>query len=40
MRRATLAVIKAEQLADRITVVTRGGTALYYNEPAEDEWSR
>ncbi|MFF5257160.1 hypothetical protein ACFY4K_34785 [Streptomyces leeuwenhoekii] len=39
-RRATLAVIKAEQLADRITVVTCGGTVLYDDELAEGGWSR
>lgn len=36
----TLAVIEAEQLADRITVVTRDGTALYDNELVDGVWRR
>ncbi|WP_406291900.1 zeta toxin family protein [Embleya sp. NBC_00896] len=36
-----LAVIEAEQLADRVTVVRRDGTALYANEAGVDgEWVR
>ncbi|WP_261994314.1 zeta toxin family protein, partial [Streptomyces sp. t39] len=37
---ATLAVIEAEQLADRITVVTRSGTVLYDNELVAGAWRR
>ncbi|MGW0538155.1 zeta toxin family protein [Streptomyces sp. NPDC003032] len=37
---ATLAVIEAEQLADRITVVTREGTVLYDNELVDGAWRR
>ncbi|MFJ2846999.1 zeta toxin family protein [Streptomyces griseofuscus] len=37
---ATLAVIEAEQLADRITVVTRDGTVLYDNELVAGAWRR
>lgn len=37
---ATLAVIEAEQLADRITVVRRDGTVLYDNELADGTWRR
>jgi adenylate kinase family enzyme len=37
---ATLAVIEAEQLADRITVVTRDGTVLYDNELVGSAWRR
>ncbi|MET9593154.1 zeta toxin family protein [Streptomyces sp. NPDC006516] len=36
----TLAVIDAEQLADRITVVTRDGTVLYDNELVDGAWRR
>jgi hypothetical protein len=36
----TLAAIEAEQLADRITVVTRDGTALYDNEFVDGAWRR
>ena len=37
----TLAVIEAEQLADRVTVVRRDGTLLYANEPTPDgDWRR
>lgn len=36
----TLAVIEAEQLADRITVVRRDGTVLYDNELSEGTWRR
>ncbi|WP_346094417.1 zeta toxin family protein [Streptomyces olivaceiscleroticus] len=36
----TLAVIEAEQLADRITVVRRDGTALYDNELIGGVWRR
>ncbi|WP_234342265.1 zeta toxin family protein [Streptomyces leeuwenhoekii] len=36
----TLAVIEAEQLADRITVVTRDSTVLYDNELVEGGWRR
>ncbi|MGA5363918.1 zeta toxin family protein [Streptomyces purpurascens] len=37
----TLAVIEAEQLADRVTVVRRDGTVLYANELAPDgDWRR
>ncbi|WP_254882432.1 zeta toxin family protein [Streptomyces sp. NA03103] len=36
----TLAVIEAEQLTDRITVVTRDGTALYDNELVDGAWRR
>ncbi len=36
----TLAVIEAEQLADRITVVTRDGTVLYDNELVDGAWRR
>lgn len=36
----TLAVIEAEQLADRMTVVTRDGTALYDNEFVDGAWRR
>ncbi|MGA5069190.1 zeta toxin family protein [Streptomyces exfoliatus] len=35
-----LAVIEAEQLADRITVVTRDGTVLYDNELVDGAWRR
>ncbi|MDH2393880.1 zeta toxin family protein [Streptomyces sp. HNM0663] len=37
---ATLAVIEAEQLADRITVVRRDGTVLYDNELMDGTWRR
>ncbi|MGW2331690.1 zeta toxin family protein [Streptomyces sp. NPDC001700] len=37
---ATLAVIEAEQLADRITVVRRDGTVLYDNELVDEAWRR
>ncbi|MBM7167555.1 zeta toxin family protein [Streptomyces sp. G44] len=37
---ATLAVIEAEQLADRITVVTRESTVLYDNELVDGVWRR
>lgn len=38
---ATLAVIEAEQLADRVTVVRRDGTALYTNElTPQGTWRR
>ncbi|MFI2292891.1 zeta toxin family protein [Streptomyces niveus] len=37
---ATLAVIEAEQLADRITVVRRDGTVLYDNELVDGFWRR
>ncbi|MER6374056.1 zeta toxin family protein [Streptomyces mirabilis] len=38
---ATLAVIETEQLADRVTVVRRDGTALYTNElTPEGTWRR
>ncbi|MFH8371850.1 zeta toxin family protein [Streptomyces sp. NPDC018031] len=37
---ATLAVIEAEQLADRITVVRRDGTVLYDNELVDGSWRR
>lgn len=37
---ATLAVIEAEQLADRITVVRRDGTVLYDNEVTDGTWRR
>ncbi|MGN5392510.1 zeta toxin family protein [Streptomyces sp. JL7001] len=37
---ATLAVIEAEQLADRITVVRRDGTVLYTNELVAGAWRR
>ncbi|MFF4227463.1 zeta toxin family protein [Streptomyces abikoensis] len=37
---ATLAVIEAEQLADRITVVRRDGTVLYDNELVAGAWRR
>ncbi|WP_237276970.1 hypothetical protein [Streptomyces caniscabiei] len=36
----TLAVIEAEQLADRITVVNRDATALYDNEFVDRAWRR
>ncbi|MEU5013377.1 zeta toxin family protein [Streptomyces sp. NPDC021749] len=36
----TLAVIEAEQLADRITVVRRDGTVLYDNELIDGAWRR
>ncbi|NUK53386.1 zeta toxin family protein [Streptomyces lunaelactis] len=36
----TLAVIEAEQLADRITVVRRDGTVLYDNELVDAAWRR
>lgn len=36
----TLAVIEAEQLADRITVVRRDGTVLYDNELVDGVWRR
>ncbi|MFD5891585.1 zeta toxin family protein [Streptomyces sp. NPDC060334] len=36
----TLAVIEAEQLADRITVVRRDGTVLYDNELTGEVWRR
>ncbi|MGW3563505.1 zeta toxin family protein [Streptomyces sp. NPDC000941] len=36
----TLAVIEAEQLADRITVVRRDGTVLYDNELVDGAWRR
>lgn len=36
----TLAVIEAEQLADRITVVRRDGTVLYTNELIDGAWRR
>ncbi|GGT54519.1 ATP/GTP-binding protein [Streptomyces kurssanovii] len=36
----TLAVIEAEQLADRITVVRRDGTVLYDNELVDGSWRR
>ncbi|MEU8843437.1 zeta toxin family protein [Streptomyces roseus] len=37
---ATLAVIEAEHLADRITVVHRDGTVLYDNELIDGSWRR
>ncbi|MEJ8640233.1 zeta toxin family protein [Streptomyces sp. MS1.HAVA.3] len=37
---ATLAVIEAEHLADRITVVRRDGTVLYDNELIDGSWRR
>ncbi|MEU9014694.1 hypothetical protein AB0D12_34055 [Streptomyces sp. NPDC048479] len=37
---ATLAVIEAEQLADRTTVVRRDGTVLYDNELVDSAWHR
>ncbi|MEU8764705.1 zeta toxin family protein [Streptomyces sp. NPDC048659] len=37
---STLAVIEAEQLADRITVVRRDGTVLYDNDLADGVWRR
>ncbi|MFD3485010.1 zeta toxin family protein [Streptomyces sp. NPDC058665] len=37
---ATLAVIEAEYLADRITVVRRDGTVLYVNEVVDGAWRR
>jgi len=38
---ATLAVIEAEQLADRVTVVRRDGTVLYANDfTPEGSWRR
>ncbi|NJP82512.1 AAA family ATPase, partial [Streptomyces sp. AA8] len=37
---ATLAVIEAEQLAERITVVRRDGTVLYDNELVAGAWRR
>ncbi|MCF3105455.1 zeta toxin family protein [Streptomyces roseoverticillatus] len=37
---ATLAVIEAEQLADRITVVRRDGSVLYDNEFVAGAWRR
>ncbi len=36
----TLAVIEAEQLADRVTVVSRDGTVLYDNELVDGAWRR
>jgi hypothetical protein len=36
----TLAVIEAEQLADRVTVVRRDGTVLYNNELVDGIWRR
>ncbi|WP_236246830.1 zeta toxin family protein [Streptomyces sp. CC210A] len=36
----TLALIEAEHLADRITVVTRDGTVLYDNELLDGTWRR
>nr|WP_272923296.1 zeta toxin family protein [Streptomyces sp. SID5606] len=36
----TLAVIEAEQLADRITVLTRDGTVLYDKELVDGAWRR
>ncbi|MCZ1012632.1 zeta toxin family protein [Streptomyces lydicus] len=36
----TLAVIEAEQLVDRITVVRRDGTVLYDNELIDGSWRR
>ncbi|MFJ4378161.1 zeta toxin family protein [Streptomyces albidoflavus] len=36
----TLAVIEAEQLADRVTVVSRDGTVLYDNELVNGAWRR
>ncbi|MEV7518641.1 zeta toxin family protein [Streptomyces diastaticus] len=36
----TLAAIEAEQLADRVTVVTRDSTVLYDNELVEGVWRR
>ncbi|MEU7444244.1 zeta toxin family protein [Streptomyces sp. NPDC044780] len=36
----TLAVIEAEQLADRITVLRRDGTVLYDNELVDGAWRR
>ncbi|MFD5098914.1 zeta toxin family protein [Streptomyces albidochromogenes] len=36
----TLAVIEAEKLADRITVVRRDGTVLYDNELVDGAWRR
>lgn len=36
----TLAVIEAEQLADRVTVVRRDGTVLYSNELVNGVWRR
>ncbi|MGK4586091.1 zeta toxin family protein [Kitasatospora sp. HPMI-4] len=37
---ATLAVIEAEHLADRVTVVRRGGEVLYSNELVDGAWSQ
>ncbi|MER8237012.1 zeta toxin family protein [Streptomyces sp. NPDC094049] len=37
---ATLAVIEAEHLADRVTVVNRDGAPLYSNELADGRWRR
>ncbi|MER8159957.1 zeta toxin family protein [Streptomyces sp. NPDC094472] len=37
---ATLAVIEAEHLADRVTVVRRDGTVLYDNELVDGAWRR
>ncbi|MFG3499284.1 zeta toxin family protein [Streptomyces sp. NPDC047928] len=37
---ATLAVIEAEQLADRVTVVRRDGQVLYDNELTDGVWRR
>jgi hypothetical protein len=37
---ATLAVIEAEQLADRVTVVRRDGTVLYDNDLVDGVWRR
>lgn len=37
---ATLAVIEAGQLADRVTVVRRDGTVVYANELTEGGWRR
>lgn len=36
----TLAIVEAEQLADRITVVRRDGTVLYDNELVDGTWRR
>ncbi|MEU3955226.1 zeta toxin family protein [Streptomyces achromogenes] len=36
----TLAVVEAEHLADRVTVVRRDGTVLYDNEFADGSWRR
>ncbi|MEU7553158.1 zeta toxin family protein [Streptomyces sp. NPDC044571] len=37
---ATLTVIEAERLADRVTVVRRDGTVLYDNELVDGSWRR